>query len=149
MEVELVPVEAGPDILLCAIIREPVVAAPPDAANILVVADDSAEAAATSMLLQVEGYRVTAAPSAEEALADIASAELPDVIVCDVSRSDAGAGADAVMSIRAATGKIIPGVVISYDAPTARVQPPPACRFLAKSIYPSELIDEIQRLLAA
>lgn len=148
-DVELTPVPAGPDTLLCGIIREPTVPPTADAANVLLVTDDSAVSEATSMLLRVAGYHVTRVKTASDALAAMASERPPDVVVCDIYQSDAEAGAEAVAWLRARTGTTIPALVIAYGAPPEAAEPQRACRFLIQSAYANELIGEIERLLDA
>lgn len=149
VEVELAPVQVGPDTFLCGIIREPTVAAKADAASVLFISDDSAVAEATSMLLRAAGYGVICAWTAEESLARLAPGALPDVIVCDVYQSDAEAGADAVAWLRAQTGTMIPAIVITCRPRPEDTKVLEACRFLAQSGYASELISELEALLDA
>lgn len=80
---------------------------------ILLVDDDAAVRRATTMLLQVEGYRVAAAESLSEALLR-ASAETA-LLMTDYHLGDGNTGEDVISAVRQATGRAVPAILITGD----------------------------------
>jgi CheY-like chemotaxis protein len=83
--------------------------------HILVVEDDPGVRMAMSMLLEVEGYRVSAASNLAESLTS--ARENPDIgiLIVDYHLCDGELGTDAVASIRAILGPAVKAVLITGD----------------------------------
>jgi CheY-like chemotaxis protein len=85
--------------------------------RVLIVDDEHPVAEATSLLLEIEGFEVSVASSAKEAL-DCLRAFSPDVIVSDYHLRGGETGAGVVAAVRAHLGIFVPVIFVTGD--TAR-----------------------------
>ncbi|CAA7615460.1 CheY-like receiver protein [Candidatus Terasakiella magnetica] len=85
-------------------------------ALIVVIEDEAIVLAGYEMLFESWGYRVVAAQSAAEALAQLAQDHLcPNFILADFRLRDGKTGTDAISALRQTYGAEIPGVVVTGD----------------------------------
>jgi len=82
---------------------------------VLVIDDDALALDSMGGLLRNWGCRVVAAATPDEALADLAPEERPDLIICDYHLAHGRSGIAAVAHIRKAFGAPIPAFLISGD----------------------------------
>ena len=102
--------------------------------RIILIEDDVKVASAWRLLLATEGYHVTMAKTAREAVAQVRdSGVVPNLIVSDYHLLDDSTGIDAINAIRNACDRIIPAFIVSGDtsklvddASVAREQSPAA-----------------------
>jgi PAS domain S-box-containing protein len=85
--------------------------------RVLIVDDERPVAEATSLLLEIEGFKVSVASSKQEAL-DCVQAFLPDVIVSDYHLRGGETGVGVVAAVRGKLGWIVPAIFVTGD--TAR-----------------------------
>jgi CheY-like chemotaxis protein len=82
--------------------------------KILIVDDERAVAEATSLLLELEGYEVSIASSADEAL-ERALARSPDLIVSDYQLRGGQTGVRVVKSVRDRMREVVPVIFMTGD----------------------------------
>ena len=85
--------------------------------RVLLVEDDAWVRDATRMLLSVEGYRVTAVATLEEAL-EVASAGV-DILVTDYHLSDGLTGTQVITALRETLGRSLKAVLVTADTSSA------------------------------
>ena len=85
--------------------------------RVLLVEDDAWVRDATRMLLSVEGYRVTAVATLEEAL-EVASAGV-DILVTDYHLSDGLTGTQVITALRETLGRPLKAVLVTADTSRA------------------------------
>jgi PAS domain S-box-containing protein len=85
--------------------------------RVLIIDDERPVAEATSLLLEIEGFDVSVASSAKEAL-DRLRAFSPDVIVSDYHLRGGETGGGVVAAVRAQLGTLVPVIFVTGD--TAR-----------------------------
>lgn len=129
--------------------RPPAVAAG-GGVRVLLVEDDASVRDATSMLLRVEGYRVTAVASRVEALRAVAQ-EAPELLVADYHLAEGELGTEVVAALR---GRV-PGLKsILLTGDTSAVikemrRADPHLRILSKPVDAEELLGQLRSLLGA
>jgi CheY-like chemotaxis protein len=82
---------------------------------VLVIDDDALVLDSMGGLLRNWGCRVVAAATPDEAVADLAPEERPDLIICDYRLAHGRSGILAIADIRKALGTPIPAFLISGD----------------------------------
>jgi len=128
-------------------------AAPPAAAAggacVLLVEDDPSVRDATSMLLRVEGYRVTAVASLAAAV-QAACAQAPDLLITDYRLGEGELGTDVIAAVRERLGGRLKAILLTGDtaAVVRQQQVDPQLRILSKPVDAEELLALLQAQLA-
>lgn len=117
--------------------------------RVLLVEDDPAVRDATRMLFNVEGYRVTAVTSLDEALQSVSSGGAPDLLVTDYHLRDGETGTQVISAMRNALKIPLRSVLITGDTSTAiRELPRDAyLRIASKPIDAEELLAMVREVL--
>lgn len=117
--------------------------------HILVVDDDAAVLSATRLLLQAEGYRVSAAGSLAEALELIRETPAIELLITDYHLSAGETGKELISSVQQLRGPLFKAVMVTGDTSSAAraLGDNEALRFLNKPIEPTELLNAIEDLL--
>jgi CheY-like chemotaxis protein len=119
------------------------------AQKVLVVDDDPIMHRVLKHYLERNGYEMINASNGRQAI-QIATSELPGLIVLDVRMPEMG-GLAALRELKEAEStKAIPVIVVTVNADRSTLmesQVSGASAFLAKPFRPSELLGEIQRLM--
>lgn len=118
--------------------------------RVLLVEDDAAVRDATRMLLNVEGYRVTAVTSLGEALQSVSRGDAPDLLVTDYHLRDGETGTQVISAVRDALKIPLRSVLITGDTSTAiRELPRDAyLRIASKPIEAEALLTMVREILA-
>ena len=89
---------------------------------VVVIEDEPAVLDSLRALLEVSGYDVAAATSAEGALVALEEADRrPDLVISDYRLSETATGIDAFERIRSRYGREIPGVLLTGDTSLSRL----------------------------
>ncbi|WP_297900115.1 ATP-binding protein [Metallibacterium sp.] len=122
-----------------------------DRPRVLLVEDDSAVREATRMLLNVEGYRVSAVCSLEEALQHARQKGGVDLLVTDYHLSEGEKGTQVIAALRERLGASLKAVLITGDTSCAIKELPrdPHLRVTSKPVKAEELLALLRELLAA
>ena len=132
---------------------EPRAALRPRAAGprILLVEDDAAVRGATGMLLKVEGYRVCAASSIEEALRSARENPDLDLLVTDYHLWNGTNGTEVIEALRGSLGASMRAVIMTGDTSSAIRDLPrdPYLRITSKPVKADELLALLRELLSA
>jgi len=130
--------------------RAPAAAATPAAggARVLLVEDDASVRDATSMLLRVEGYRVTAVGTLSDALRAIAQ-EPPELLVTDYHLAEGELGTEVIAALRARLRPELKSILLTGDtsAEIREIRTDPNLRILSKPVDAEELLRLLQALL--
>ena len=148
----VLPASHGPTAAVCPDSMRPVLhERPAGRPRILLVEDDPAVRDATRMLLKVEGYRVTAVGSLDEALRKAREAEAIDLLITDYHLSNGETGIQVIASLRETFDKNLKAVLITGDTSSAiRVLPrDPHLRLASKPVRSDELLTLLEELLVA
>ncbi len=131
----------------------PAPAGPPAASaspSVLLVEDDDVQRDALRALLELKGYRVTAARTSTDAMARLrrAPADRPHVIVTDFNLPDGIFGTDLVRQVRDELNAEIPALILSGRRPDTALSPAKAddLQFLGKPVKPSRLLAAVESL---
>jgi two-component system, sensor histidine kinase len=118
--------------------------------HILLVEDDRGVREATRMLLNVEGYRVTAVSSLTEALAAAHEGGPIDLLVTDYHLSDGETGTEVIAAVRKRLGVGIKAVLMTGDTSSAmrELSLDTHLRMASKPIKAEELLMLLRGLLA-
>lgn len=123
-----------------------------EAPLIVVIEDEAIVLAGYQMLFESWGYRVVAAPSAEDALQALKdNAFQPDFILADYRLKEGNTGTEAIQALRSAYGNSIPGVLVTGDTAVDRLRHAAASGLpiLHKPVNGRQLLDILQRSLGA
>lgn len=122
-----------------------------DRPRVLLVEDDAAVRQATRMLLNVEGYHVSAVSSLEEALQDARQEVGIDLLVTDYHLGEGEKGTQVVAALRERLGASLKAVLITADTSSAIKELPrdPHLRVTSKPVKAEELLALLRELLAA
>jgi PAS domain S-box-containing protein len=122
-----------------------------DRPRVLLVEDDSAVREATRMLLSVEGYRVSAVSSLDEALQNARQEVGVDLLVTDYHLSAGEKGTQVIAALRERLGASLKAVLITGDTSSAIKGLPrdPHLRVTSKPVKAEELLALLMELLAA
>jgi two-component system, sensor histidine kinase len=117
-------------------------------ARILLVEDDESVRHATSMLLRVEGYRVTAAASLSQALRAL-PAETPELLITDYHLADGELGTQIIAAVREQVRPDLKAVLLTGDtSPLVKeLRGDPHLKILSKPVDAEELLKLLQELL--
>lgn len=115
---------------------------------IAVIEDEAIVLAGYKMLFESWGYRVVAAPSTEDAMAQLAELnQAPNFVLADYRLKDGNTGTDAIAQLRKAFGATIPGVLVTGDTAVDRLRHAAASGLpiLHKPVNGRQLLDILQR----
>ena len=128
--------------------RAPLVAGG-EARHILVVEDEPSVRNAMRMLLEIEGYEVTAASSAAEALQALRR-DYFDLIVTDYHLESGRTGTDVINAARELTGVASKAILVTGDTSAAvrEMQGDEMLRITSKPINSDELLAQVRTLLS-
>ncbi len=120
-------------------------------ARVLLVEDNPAVRRATSMLLELEGYRVTSVASLSEALHHVRNGNGVDLLISDYHLNDGETGTQVIAALRELLGISLKAVLTTGDTSSAIKQIPrdPYLRITSKPINADELLALLRALLAA
>jgi two-component system, sensor histidine kinase len=123
-------------------------AAAAGSARVLLVEDDASVRDATSMLLRVEGYRVTAVASLPDALRAVAK-EAPELLVADYHLANGELGTEVIAALRARVRPGLKCILLTGDtsAVVREMHADPNLRILSKPVEAGELLRVLQTLL--
>jgi Response regulator containing CheY-like receiver, AAA-type ATPase, and DNA-binding domains len=119
---------------------------------IVVIEDEAIVLAGYQMLFESWGYRVVAAPSAEDALQQLRDGgKSPDFILADYRLKEGNTGTEAIQALRSTFGNSIPGVLVTGDTAVDRLRNAAASGLpiLHKPVNGRQLLDILQRSLGA
>ena len=118
--------------------------------HILVVEDDPGVRLAMSMLLEVEGYRVSTASNVAESLTSARENSDIEIMIVDYHLCDGELGTDAVDAIRTILGPDVKAVLITGDTSGAadRMARDNNLRTLRKPVKPDDLTTLLRGLQA-
>jgi two-component system CheB/CheR fusion protein len=116
--------------------------------QILVVEDDPDLAEMLGLLLRAQGHKVTIATDGVEALASVARFT-PDLMVADYNLPDGPNGLDLAASIRTATHRPVPVIILTGDISntTQRAVTLGGCTVLSKPVSAQELRQTILQVM--
>ncbi|HYM43261.1 MAG TPA: PAS domain S-box protein [Steroidobacteraceae bacterium] len=119
----------------------PTPAAPAGGAHVLLVEDDASVRDATSMLLRVEGYRVTAVASLSAAVQAMGR-EAPDLLITDYRLGEGELGTDVIAAVRDRLGAGLKAILLTGDtsAVIRQQRPDPGVCILSKPVDAEELL---------
>jgi PAS domain S-box-containing protein len=118
--------------------------------RVILVEDDPGVRDATRMLLNVEGYRVSAVASLGEALRSAREEGAPDLLITDYHLRDGELGTQVIEQLRASVAADLRSVLITGDTSTAikQLRDDPHLRIASKPINAEELLLILEELLA-
>jgi CheY-like chemotaxis protein len=118
--------------------------------RVLLVEDDLLVRDATSMLLRVEGYGVTAVASLAEAVRSAHEAGAPDLLITDYRLGDGELGTQVIAALRRILGANLKAVLVTGDAIAAAAELPsdPNLRIVGKPYRAQQLLTLLTALLA-
>jgi PAS domain S-box-containing protein len=121
------------------------------ASHVLLVEDEPAVRSALSLLLEIDGYRVTAVASQAEALQRIAEGERPDLLVTDYHLGRDETGLQVIASVRSALGTPLKAILMTGDTSSVIKHLPadPQRRIVNKPADADELLWLLQTMLAS
>jgi two-component system, sensor histidine kinase len=116
--------------------------------RVLLVEDDASVRDATSMLLRVEGYRVTAVASGAEALR-AAAQQVPELLVTDYHLAEGELGTEVIAALRGRVRPDLKAILLTGDTSIVikGMRSDPNLRVLSKPVDAEELLKLLQTLL--
>lgn len=119
--------------------------------RVILVEDDPGVRDATRMLLNVEGYCVTAVASLAEALLSVKEQGAPQLLITDYHLRAGELGTQVIAALRANVAADLRSVLITGDTSAAikKLQDDPHLRIASKPINAEELLSMLEELLAA
>jgi PAS domain S-box-containing protein len=113
--------------------------------RVLIVDDERAVAEATSLLLELEGFEVNLASSAQEAL-DHVQARVPDLIVSDYHLRGGETGVGVVAAIRDRVRRAVPVIFVTGDTakPALEDSQIENARLMNKPVRADDLVDAVR-----
>ncbi|HSY06012.1 MAG TPA: PAS domain S-box protein [Steroidobacteraceae bacterium] len=129
----------------------PVSAASSAKPRVILVEDDPGVRDATRMLLSVEGYRVAAVASLDEAVRNAQEQGAPDLLITDYHLREGELGTQVIAALRKSVGADLRSVLITGDTSAAIRQlcDDPHLRIASKPINAEELLALLAALLAS
>jgi CheY-like chemotaxis protein len=126
-------------------------AAPIGEARILLVEDNASVRNATTLLLELEGYRVTAVSSLRDALQHVQSGNGIDLLISDYHLNDGETGTQVIASLRESVGMALKAILTTGDTSSAiqRLPRDPHLRITSKPIKAEEFLALLRSLLAS
>src|SRR5690606_32301953 len=120
-------------------------------ALLVAIDDEPAQLRAMTEVLRRWGCEVLAATSTAEAITEMPKrgGRIPDAIVADYRLRDGATGADAILAIRAALNRQIPGIILTGDIEPTRLRQVKASGFalLHKPIDADRLRHALQDIV--
>ena len=118
---------------------------------VMLVEDDPGVRDATRMLLKVEGYRVIALGSLEEAINAVHDGERFDLLMTDYHLGLNQTGIQVIAALRERLGAPIKAILVTGDTSSAirGLAPDPQLRILSKPIRAEALLRLVREFLAA
>ena len=119
--------------------------------RVLLVEDDAGVRDATRMLLSVEGYRVSAVDSLQEALRSAREQGAPDLLITDYHLSGGELGTQVIAALRADVSTEVRAVLVTGDTSTVIKHMPndPRLRIASKPIDAEQLLSVLKELLSS
>ncbi len=120
-------------------------------ACVLLVEDDEAVRRATTLLLELEGYRVTPVASLTDAIGHVQAGNRVDLLISDYHLNNGETGTQVIATLREILGITLKAVLTTGDTSTA-IKQLPGDRYLrmtSKPIKADELLTMLRALLAA
>ena len=118
------------------------------AASLLLIDDDEIVLHATNLMLEAQGYRVTAALDSAAAFAALATMAHPDVIISDYRLPGSFSGINLITELRTRADRLIPAIILTGDITLREDENlPETCMLVQKPVSPAELKRVISRLL--
>ncbi len=120
--------------------------------HLLLVEDESGVRNAMRMLLKIEGYRVTTAASADEALEHLRAAGAQfDLLVTDYHLEGGRTGTQVIAAARELLGETLKAILVTGDTSSAvrELSADANLRITSKPINSDELLELVKTLLAA
>jgi histidine kinase len=119
--------------------------------RVLLVEDDAGVRDATRMLLSVEGYRVSAVASLQEALRSAREQGAPDLLITDYHLSGGELGTQVIAALRADVSTEVRAVLVTGDTSTVIKHMPndPRLRIASKPIDAEQLLSVLKELLSS
>lgn len=119
--------------------------------RVLLVEDDPGVRDATRMLLSVEGYRVRAVASGEEALHSAREEGAPDLLITDYHLGDGELGTEVIATLRDKLHAEVRAVLVTGDTSDVVKHMPndPRLRIASKPIDAEQLLAVLKDLLTA
>ena len=126
-------------------------ASPAGRPRVLLVEDDPGVRDATRMLLNVEGYRVSAVASREEALRSAREEGAPDLLITDYHLGNGELGTEVLAALRENLRTEVKAVLVTGDTSTVVKHMPhdPGLRIASKPIDAERLLTLLKELLSA
>lgn len=117
--------------------------------RVLLLEDDPAVRDATRMLLELEGYQVSAVASVAGALERLAGGDTPDLLVTDYHLAQGETGTDAIAALRKRLGTPLKAVLITGDTAFRPdvVAADANLRVASKPVRAEELLELMRTLL--
>jgi len=124
-------------------------ASPAGRPRVLLVEDDAGVRDATRMLLSVEGYRVSAVASLQEALRSAREQGAPDLLITDYHLSGGELGTQVIAALREDVSAEVRAVLVTGDTSTVIKHMPndPRLRIASKPIDAEQLLSVLKELL--
>lgn len=118
--------------------------------RVLLVEDDPLVRDATSMLLRVEGYGVTAVASLAEAVRSAQEAGAPDLLITDYRLGNGELGTQVIAALRGILSPSLKAVLVTGDLTdaTRELPPDPNLRIAGKPYKAQELLALLEALLS-
>ena len=126
-------------------------ASPAGRPRVLLVEDDAGVRDATRMLLSVEGYRVSAVASLQEALRSAREQGAPDLLITDYHLSGGELGTQVIAALREDVSAEVRAVLVTGDTSTVIKHMPndPRLRIASKPIDAEQLLSVLKELLSS
>ena len=121
----------------------------PSGCSVLLVDDNPAVLDATRILLELEGHKVSIAATAQEAVAVMEAAGVPDIVVADFHLGGGETGIDAIRQVRTLSGHSVPAVLVTGDTSSfiaPQIEQTERIRVFRKPVDTERLIAVIQEL---
>jgi CheY-like chemotaxis protein len=118
-------------------------------ARILLVEDEPGVRNAMRMLFKIEGYHVTAAAGAAEALEQLQTEKF-DLLVTDYHLEGGQTGSQVIAAARGLLGEAFKAIIVTGDTSAAvrEIQGDACLRISSKPINSDELLGQVRELLA-
>ena len=117
--------------------------------RVLFIEDDASVRHATRFLLQVEGYEVLLAASAEQALQSVCADPHIDLIISDYRLGARETGADVIAAVRERLSRCVGALLLTGDTSViSQLHPDPNLRIASKPIHADHLLALLAELRA-
>jgi CheY-like chemotaxis protein len=119
-------------------------------ARILLVEDEPAVRNATTLLLRVEGYAVTAVSSLSEAIDAVINGEAIDLLITDYHLRNGETGLTVITELRETVGQPLKALLVTGDTSVAirALSQDSNLRIISKPVNADEMLSMLEALLA-